>query len=118
MTICGLSGADYGVSTIDGNVNGVLIVTEVLSDTNSQSSCSVNDSWHTPHATQMRHRDIQTAVLSDSTGLLSTCKPPSPNTGQYYLVGDDGGKLPRIRTRKIPAQRMLEDPLWQVSSRS
>lgn len=62
----------------------------------------------------MDRRGSRHRRLSLDAGNIES-KPRSPSTGQYYVDGDDCGRLPRIRKRKHPDRIISSDELKDVS---
>ena len=60
--------------------------------------------------------DLPSPNLQAPAGSDRASSPYSPGTGHYYVDGDDGGRLPHTKKRKLPDQRPVHQNSLDVAT--
>lgn len=107
-TMFGSPGEGFDPASMPPGMDTLITGTDVFGDLHGHLLHSPSDDIEIDRRGSRHHR------LSLDTGSIET-RPGSPSTGQYYVDGDDCGRLPRIRKRKHPDRIISSDELKDVS---
>lgn len=100
--------ASYNPASMPGSMDGLLVGAEMFSDLHDHPVHPPSEEIDRGRHPAIHHR------LSLDTGSVDM-NPRSLSIGQYYVDGDDCGRLPRIKKRKYVDRIQSNDDLKDVS---